>query len=244
MIMLPNFPSQFEEIYKTLRGLAEKGESFEMTAVYKGVFLTQKITHIKITDDHVQFRPPHQICCVEPEKRIYIRHDSLPMPVSTSVIESDVSAGIVTASEFRYIGHCWQKRQFDRVQPRQPLRAILSISQWSISACVADISNNGLGLLIYGMADKGLEIKANLPVQTGLRLPGMNMPLVLSGTIARITPLGNSAMVSLGIETFPNEKQSRQLKAYISSRQSEILDELAQVVRYSMEPAQTKDMFF
>jgi hypothetical protein len=242
--MLPPKISQFEEINSTLRGLAGKGESLEISAIYKGVSLTQKFTHIRMNDDRVQFRPPHQICCVEPEKRIYIRHTCLPMPVVASVLETDINAGYVTVGDFRYIDHCWQMRQFERVQPCLPLRAILSISQWSISASVADISNNGLGLLIYGLADKGLDIRPNLPVQSGLRLPGMNMPLVLSGRVARVTKIGNSAMVSLGIETYPNEKQSRQLNTYISSRQSEILDELAQIVRFSMEPVQPKDMFF
>jgi hypothetical protein len=245
--VIPMFPidaSDFLDIQATLRSLVEKGEKLEMTTIYKGVFITQKIGKLEINDDCVHFRPPHQICFIEPNQRIYLHHDSLSKSIVTSVSGIDLTAGIVTSTNFKTIDHCWKVRKNDRVQPKQPLRAILSIAHWSVSASVADISINGIGLLIYGMANKGLDIHPNQSIQTGIRLPGTNMPLSLSGTVVRMNQIGNSAMVSLGIETYPNEKQSRQLKSYISSRQSEIMDELSQIVRYSLEPAQTKDMFF
>jgi len=242
--MLSLNASDFFDIRQTLISLAEKGEKVEMTTIYKGVFLTQKISHIEIKKDCVQFMPPHQICCVKPEQRIYIHHDSLPKSVVTSVTAIDLGTGLVSSSHLNYIDHIWKPRKNDRVQPKQPLRAVMSIAHWSISASIADLSVNGIGLLIYGMVNKGLNIEVSQSVQTGLRLPGTNMPLALSGRIARINQFGNSAMVSLGIETYPNDKQSRQLKSYISSRQAEILEELSQIVRYALEPAQTKDMFF
>ena len=94
------------------------------------------------------------------------------------------------------------------------------------------------------MKHKGLNIEVGVPIQLGLRLPETNSPLLIKGNIVRVNPLGNSSMVSLGIQTFPTERQSHHLKNYITSRQTEILEELALIVRQSMEPAQTKDMFF
>ncbi|HVP21275.1 MAG TPA: PilZ domain-containing protein [Anaerolineaceae bacterium] len=242
--MLSPNASDFFDIQQTLIGLAEKGEKVEMTTIYKGVFLSQRVSHIEFKKDRVQFMPPHQICCVKPELQIYIHHDSLLKSVVTSVAAMDLATGLVTSTHLSYIDHCWKQRKGDRVQPKQPLRAVLSIAHWSISASIADISVNGIGLLIYGMANKGLNIQVKQSIQTGLRLPGSKMPLALSGRIARIDQLGNSAMISLGIETYPNDKQAHQLKSYISGRQTEILEEMSQIVRYSLEPAQTKDLFF
>jgi len=242
--MLPRDASQLDDIHAALRELAERKENFEMTTIYKGVPITQKFSRIEFSGDQIQFRPPHQICCVTPSLSIYIYHESLPNCVVTSVQETNRSTGIITATKLSMLDHCWKSRSSERVQPRQPLRAVLAISHWSISASVADISSDGLGLLIYGMTNKGLDIQPNMPVQSGIRLPGTNLPLVLSGTVVRINKIGSSAMVSLGIKTYPNDKQARLLKSYISSRQSEILDELAQTVQFAMEPAQTKDMFF
>ncbi len=231
-------------IHAALGQLIEGGEQFVLTTVYKGIPLTQKITQIEVDPDCVQFKPPHQICGVVPGQHIYIHHEKLPRSVDSSVEDIDLVAGVIKTANLKYIDHPWKVRAYERVQPKHPLRTIFSVSHWSISACVADISVCGIGLLIYRMNQKGLEIEPGVPIQLGLRLPDSNAPQVIKGTIVRCNQIGSSAMVSLGIQTYPTEKQARSLKAYINSRQTEILDELSLLVRQSMEPAQTKDLFF
>ncbi len=231
-------------IYSTLSQLVEEGEQFVLTTVYKGIPLTQNISRMEIQPEYVHFRPPHQICGVVPGQNIYIHHEKLPRSVASSVENIDLVAGVITTTNLKYVDHPWRARAHERVQPKHPLRTIFSLSHWSVSACVADISLSGVGLLIYRMNQKGIEIEPGVPVQLGLRLPDANAPQIIKGTIVRVNQLGNSAMISLGIQTYPTEKQTRNLKSYISARQSEILEELASIVRQSMEPAQTKDMFF
>lgn len=231
-------------IHSTLNELVDQGENFVLTTVYKGIPLTQKISRMDIEPEYVQFKPPHQICGVVPGQNIYIHHEKLPRSVVSSVEEIDLVAGIIRTTNLRYIDHPWHVRANERVQPKHPLRTIFSIAHWSISACVADISASGIGLLVFGMKHKGLNIEAGVPVQLGLRLPDTNSPQLIKGTIVRVNQVGNSSMISLGIQTYPSERQAHHLKNYITARQTEILEELATIVRQSMEPAQTKDLFF
>jgi hypothetical protein len=231
-------------IHSTLNQLVDQGENFVLTTVYKGIPLTQKISRMDIEPEYVQFKPPHQICGVVPGQNIYIHHERLPRSVVSSVEEIDMVAGVIRTSNLRYVDHPWQVRANERVQPKHPLRTIFSIAHWSVSACVADISASGIGLLVFGMKHKGLNIEAGVPIQLGLRLAETNSPQLIKGTIVRVNHIGSSAMISLGIQTYPTERQSHLLKNYITSRQTEILEELASIVRQSMEPAQTKDMFF
>ena len=52
-------------------------------------------------------------------------------------------------------------------------------------------------------------------------------------------------MASLGVLLVPTEKQARQLKSYIHSRQAEINDELASAVyQILVDPIETKDQYF
>ncbi len=242
--MYPPVTLYHNVIHSTLSQLVAQGEQFVLTTVYKGIPLTQNITRMDIESDCIQFRPPHQVCGVIPGQNIYIHHEKLPRSVQSSVENIDLVAGVITTSGLKYMDHTWKPRAYERVQPKHPLRTVFSLSHWSVSACVADISVCGVGLLIYRMNHKGLEVEPGMPVQVGLRLPETNTPLILKGTIVRANPIGSSAMISLGIQTYPTEKQARNLKAYVASRQGEILDELALIVRQSMEPAQTKDLFF
>jgi hypothetical protein len=110
---------------------------------------------------------------------------------------------------------------------------------------VLNISEEGLGLLIYRVNEKNLALERIHNVQIGIRLPNTNSPIMLSGTITRVCPIGNSAMASLGVLLVPTEKQARQLKSYIHFRQAEINDELASAVyRILVDPIETKDQYF
>jgi hypothetical protein len=242
--MFPPATLYKNEINATLYRLIEHGEQFSLTTVYKGIPLTQNVSRIEIESNCVQFRPPHQICGVVPGQKIYIHHDKLPRSVCTSVENIDLVGGIITTSDLKYLDHPWKPRAYERVQPKHPVRTIFSLSHWSVSACVADISVSGIGLLIYRMNNKPLNIEPGMPVQLGIRLPDTNSPQVIKGTIVRVNPLGSSAMISVGVQTYPTEKQARYIKTYVTARQTDILEELASIVRQSMEPAQTKDLFF
>ena len=232
------------EIHSTISQLVEQGERFVLTTVYKGIPLTQNVTRMEISAECVEFRPPHQICGVVPGQNIFIHHDKLPRSISSSVENVDLVAGVIRTTNLKYLDHPWKPRAYERVQPKHPLRTVFSLSHWSVSACVADISVCGIGLLIYRMNHKGLDVEPGMPVQLGIRLPDTNAPQIIKGTIVRVNPLGSSAMISVGIQTYPTEKQTRSLKAYVTARQTDILEELSSIVRQSMEPAQTKDMFF
>ncbi len=232
------------EIHSRISQLVEQGEHFILTTVYKGIPLTQNVTRMEILAECVQFKPPHQICGVVPGQNIYIHHEKLPRSIASSVENIDLVAGVIRTTNLKYLDHPWKQRAYERVQPKHPLRTVFSLSHWSVSACVADISVCGIGLLIYRMNHKGLDVEPGMPVQLGIRLPDTNSPQIIKGTVVRVNPLGSSAMISVGVQTYPTEKQARSLKAYVTARQMDILEELASIVRQSMEPAQTKDMFF
>ena len=124
------------------------------------------------------------------------------------------------------------------------MRVVLAVSHIPISASLVDISNTGIGAIYYRARRDEPLISPGQSVRAGLRLPNGHLPLFFSGKIVRCSQIGNSTMMSIGIQFTPGEKQARQLKSYIQNRQAEILDELSNAVRIVLEPIQTKDLYF
>jgi hypothetical protein len=242
--MLPDFGKYPVSLQNMLHELISNGEILELTTCYKGLSLTRKISHLIIEDDCLHFKPPHDISNIKLGQVFQITQKKLPVPIAATISGIDLISGIITASDVRPIDHHWEIRKNDRVQPNHPMRAIMSVSQRSISTCVVDISENGLGLLLYHMKEKGFEIKLDTLLQLGIRLPNNAIPLLLHGSISRIHQIGKTSMASLGIRLMPTEKQGRYLRRYVNLRQAEILDELTNLVHISMEPVQTKDLYF
>jgi hypothetical protein len=120
----------------------------------------------------------------------------------------------------------------------------LALPHTPISACLVDISDEGVGALFYRADRKEPVIQPGLAVQVGLRLPNVQLPLILSGVVNRSQQIGNSTMTSIGIQFTPNEKHASQLRSYIRTRQAEILDELSNSMNLVMESIQTKDLYF
>jgi hypothetical protein len=242
--MVPPVTDRQFELHSMLKHLVAQGECLQMTTNYKGMTLSQKMTGIFFDENCIRFNPIHQVCCNKPGQKIFIHHKSLQGAVATTISGIDMIAGVVTVSHFEYSDHSFQTRKQDRVQPRNPIRAVLAVLHTPLSACLVDISEEGLGASYYRGRGNVLALAPGLEVRVGLRLPNSNLPLYLTGTITRSRPIGSSTMTSIGIQFKPNEKQAIQIKNYVKTRQAEILDELSYNFRMVMEPNQTKDLYF
>jgi len=242
--MLPDFSNYPVDMKNVLLNLISQGEILELTTCYKGLSLTRKITHVIVEEDCLHFRPPHDIASIKVGQVLHISHEKMLVPFAATITGVDLVSGIITASDYHPVDHRWETRKSDRVQPRRPMRADLSASHLSLSTCVVDLSEDGLGLLLYHMKEKGFELKPDSLLQLGIRLPNTTSPLLLHGSISRIHQIGKTAMAALGIRLLPTEKQIRFLKSYVTTRQAEILEELTSTIQINAEPVQTKDLYF
>ena len=242
--MLPPVIDRQSILHAELRRLVAQGESLQMTTNYKGVTLTQRMTGIFFDESYIRFNPLHHVICNMPGQRIYIHNNCLPQSVTTTISGIDLIAGAVRISQFEYSDHPFRARRKDRVQPNHPIRAVLSVSHTPYSACLVDISEDGLGALYFQAHESEAEIKIGQSVRVNLRLPNIFTPLLLTGKITRSRRIGKSTMLSIGIQLTSTEKQVNQLKVYIRTRQAEIMDELSNSIRTVLEPIQTKDLYF
>jgi hypothetical protein len=242
-MLLPVIDRQ-SDLHAELRRLVALGESLQLTTNYKGVTLSQRMTGLFFDENCIRFNPLHQVCCNEPGQRIFIHNNCLPRAVATTISGTDLITGAVRVSQFEYADHPFRSRGRERVQPNHPIRAHLSMSHTSFSACLTDISEDGLGALFYQPHECHTELVRGQGVRVNLRLPNIYAPLLLAGKITRSRRINNSTMMSIGIQFAPTDKQANQLKIYIRTRQAEILDELSNAIHLVLEPIQTKDLYF
>lgn len=102
---------------------------------------------------------------------------------------------------------------------------------------------SGFGFLKYLENEKILALDRINGVHVDIRLTNINSLIMLSGPI-RVYKIGNYPLASLDIQKYPTEKQARQLKSYIHSRQAEIYDELSNAVYLAVVPIETKDQYY
>jgi len=242
--MLSPLINRQSELLSELCLLVTRGEGLQMTTTYKGIPLTQRMTGITFDENCIRFNPLHHVSCDKLGQRIFIHHRSLPSAIETKISGIDLTNGAISVTNFGYIDHPFQTRRKDRVQPGHPIRVTLAVSYALTSACLVDISEDGLGALYYAAHESEPVIKPDLGVRISLRLPNVFLPLVLIGEINRSLQIGHSSMMSVGIQLNLTEKQSSQLRSYIRTRQSEILDELSDGMQMILEPVQTKDLYF
>jgi hypothetical protein len=220
-------------------------QSLQLLASYKGIHIKQEcrlITHFRETI--VLQLIPREPLFLEPGQFVYLGFSNLAGALIGRVHELDLFSGQLAVNVISSSATLYAMRQSNRVQPSHHQEADIQVSSHRITACISDICSAGVGMMVFKLAEKGIQVNTGEIVKIWLPIIPSEFRKPIKGIVANSTILGSSHMTRLGIRLFPTALQARQLTEYVTDRQQEILYEMAAAYQKSMEPRRITDLFF
>jgi hypothetical protein len=160
--------------------------------------------------------PPGSVCLYQ-NKTTILLSNNLPEAVRARVNRFDILEGIVSLNSFSYMGSWTGRRMLVRVQPSHPIGVILEKEDLLIRGQAADLSLNGVGVVVTNPIVKKEDIyKVHLALPSG--------EIILPGTIIDVIPLTGKNRLSVKFSA--NSRDIASILKYISGRRTEIQSEV------------------
>lgn len=163
--------------------------------------------------------PPGSVCLYQ-NKTTTLLSTILTEVIRAKIKRFDIVDGIVSLHDFSYPSAWTGQRMVVRVQPDQTIEILLRNESRAIHGMIADISLNGIGVLV-----ENPDLEDNEVLQVHLTLP--TGETVLRGMVVETIP--QDSMYRVGIIFISNSRDISFLLKYITSRRMEILDEVSQL---------------
>ena len=243
--MITSTRSNIPELTVDFGEYLQDQQTLQLLANYKGVHINQEcrlITHFRETI--VLQLIPREPLFLEPGQFVYLGLSNLNGALIARVHELDLFSGQLAVNVISTSGTLYALRQSIRVQPSHHQEAEIQVASHRITACVSDICSAGVGMMIFKLAEKGIQVNNGEMAKVWLPIIPPEFRKPIKGIIANSTILGSSHMTRLGIQLFPTALQARHLTEYVTNRQQEILYEIAAAYQKSMEPRRITDLFF
>ncbi len=210
---------------------------------FRGMLFTQELSFVSMELDQALFTISHGRLLADPGDQIFLRSPSGMEVFSAQVLELDNYLGRLILGDFKSMGRSWTPRSQERVQPHQPTRVMLRCKDCSLSTFLENLSLAGVGLLAYKPVERGLEPRIGHTVKVDFDLPVVHGHQSLPGKLVNVSYPG-AHLAYLGVQIFPNAQQASLLERYITNRQSEIINEIDQVIEASFGPPSVHDLYF
>jgi hypothetical protein len=214
-----------------------------MSHLYRGMLLTQDLAMIAFCPERVLARVQRSGLVTVPEDPVYLHSPVIEEVLGARVLDTNIRTNQLEMGNFICTGRPWVDRGYERVQPCSPVRAILHVGESSLPVALENISMIGAGLLIYKLAERGIEIRPGQPVRLDFSLSEAGVNLALLGRVVNLLSPGGY-ITCLGINTYPNVEQAHILENYISQRKVEIRSELDRIFIEAFEPQSVKQLYF
>lgn len=241
MLSLP--PQSAADALTILGDLYARKAPLRMSHLYRGMLLTQDLSLVAFCPERVLARVQRSGLVAVPEDLVYLHSPVIEEVLGARVLDTDIRANQLELGNFICTERPWVDRGYERVQPCGPVRVILHVGESSLPVSLENISMIGAGLLIYKLAERGVEIRAGQPVRLDFSLPEVGINLALLGRVVYLLSPGGY-ITCLGINTYPNVEQARLLENYISQRKAQIRSELDLVFIEVFEPQSVKQLYF
>ena len=208
------------QIIQDLKHIADVGESVELLNLYKGLPIVNRASFANIGAHDITLNTNHhQLVCLVHDGHTVILSDILQVALSADVAATDQAAGAVTLNNLAITTKKVGDRMTVRVEPHGLIPVEVSAEGQTASGAIADISLNGVGLLIPGTV---FRLKRKMPVQVIFQLPNARIE---SAGLVRYTKQ-EAGSFRAGIDISQDVAIKARLAQYISGRRAEILDEL------------------
>jgi hypothetical protein len=226
-----------------LKDLAQDNTKLFMSHPYRGLLFTEELSLIRLENEQALFKTGRSRGSVSLGDHIFLYNPLMKAVISAQVCALDIQLDRVVLCNFTVTGRQWCDRNNERVQPQHPVRVNLRCDDCTLSAFLQNISLEGVRLLTYKPAERGLDPRIGRPIKIEFELPVARGKISLAGRLANIT-LPGPRLALLGLHTFPTIEQSRVIERYITRRKAEILDELDGAIHESMELPSVKELYF
>lgn len=216
------------EILSALENVYAGKKEVKLHNDYKGVPVSYPATIQGFNDQGIVLKVnKYQLVCLTLEKHTFIQSEQLPSIVKASLVNLDFPKTEVTLHNFAYTVDTIGKRAFIRVQPQEPIQAVLNNNVRKIRGQLVDISENGLGVVTVEQSAYSLGLlRRGASILVNFRLPGEANDTLLAGTIRNIAREIDINSYRIGILVSPSRQAHETLVRFIARRKSRILAEL------------------
>ena len=223
-----DLPEEKENVIAKLWETFQSHAPIRLINTFRGVPVEADAKIALISQGYLAVNAPgQQITCIALEKRTYIQCERLNHIYRAMPVAVDIHNDGLILTRFTQVGADFGKRMELRVQPREPLRIRIFHGMTSSIASIADLSLNGLGVLMFGAYTlEQVDIKRAQSVKVELHLPGSPLPLLLQAKVMNINQLADNTTQRLGLRIQPSEQDRVTISSYINIRKEEIMAEL------------------
>jgi len=207
------------------------------------VVLTQDLSLVSLTPERTLVQLGSRWLSVNPGDPIYVHSPGCDKVLTAQVLAINIQSGELALGKFSLIDRSWVDRAHERVQPRQPIHAVLRIDDRTLTVSLENLSVNGAGLLAYNLPEHGFNLSPDEAVKLEFELPQTRARLALPARVVNLRYHGGH-LACLGLHTFPNNPQARLLERTINLRKAEIMEELDQVFYETFQPRSVKELYF
>jgi len=217
--------TELNQAYKLIHASAE---SLRCQNNYLGVPVQHPAgVHEILEDTLVLAVHPHQLAAAWTEKKVYLLHSLLPFVLKASPLGFDFTARLLTVGGFLPAGPAFGKRQSLRVQPKDPVQALVAQEGIRMTATLADLSTDGVGVYTFAaLLHEQVEFRKDDPITVGFHLPTYPRQLAINGFITNALKMRGNFIRRIGIRAAPQGEAASALAEYIATRQAEIILQL------------------
>ncbi len=243
--MSPNYSPDGDSVLSVIEYLGQQNAALELTKSFRGMVVQQDISILDVNPEieDAAFRVTDIEMCAALDGDVYLHNRLFPKPVTAQLKSLNLSKGMLVLSDFAYSDNAWKERRHERVQPLRPSYVTLRCRGNSVRACMENISVDGMRVLIFKIAEKGVRIKPGLSVRLDFQLPPDYQYKALKGKVIYINAIDEFS-TAIGIRLFPKVKEAHSLGEYIDQRKQEILEELNQAYWELSQPRGVESLYF
>jgi len=241
--MSANFVPSSGDAVADIKSLGQRNENVKLVKPYMGMLLDQNVTILEVKPEGATFQGSNLRMCAVLGGRIYLHSRAFPKPVVAQVLDVNVAKGMFILSDFAYSDTDWEERKFERVRPKNPTYVSLRWKRKSLRACLVDISAHGIGLVVYKLGERGLNIQAGSRVYLDFELPADYRWTDLKGKVVNLQK-ANGSLARLGLRIYSNAMEAHCLERYIIHRKGEIWEELNQAYFKARRPHGVECSYF
>jgi hypothetical protein len=209
-------------IIKGLRLLKKEGKKVKLVNFYKGILIRYNASVLSVNEDEAIFQiHKYQRLALEEERQTFINSEIFSKTVQANLIAVDVTKLKAVLADFVYVDSSPVERVFMRIQPKDPIEAVIYDEKCKITGQIVDISVASMAVHVT----KTSEFKQNSDVSMSVSLPKVNQ-----STFGKVKLHGKITMIlkvkgfnKLVIEILPDPYTEPLISQYLSQRQVEIL---------------------
>lgn len=230
------------EIITMINSLANHNSCLNVTKSFRGIVLSEDLKIISVNNQRTVLQTYTSKICAAFAGCVHLHNQAFLRPVKARIKEVCISEGKIALSDFTYLNSDWKNRQSERVQPKHPTYGYLMTNKSHFRACLKNISDNGLGLMVSTAAEEE-DFQINSSVKLDFQITPEFRWTALRGRIVYIIKVSKS-IFRLGIQLQTSRQQARKLKKYIMLRKKEIMNELDQAFLAAISPTGVESQYF